>query len=375
MTNYYKILNVSQDASASEIKKAYHKLAKKYHPDNYAGSKKEALDRMSEINEAYDVLMDETKRVLYSQDYKQRNARGENTSTGNTTAGNTTARESSAPKKEAFSSNTNSTFHEDSFSSKEGDTSHEESFSSAKTVSHEKSSPPPPTYRAKPQKGCVGCFGKILKYCLFLLVIFFLAKHFHLWDRITSLINQPATTENSDKEASSELPEGTINRYFDALRESDANTAITQLKDSSYAEATKAISDLYQAIRKDDRYFQVFKEIPKFTMNCDTVNVDKTKAEIAVTIQNINCYEFMSFLFSSVDSDEAIEELSQEELDLMINEMLENKAAYSSASVCIFKLEKADKLWKISNIDDIDAMTSILTGKIDLLVRAIDGDE
>lgn len=375
MIDYYKILNVSRDASASEIKKAYHKLAKKYHPDNYAGSEKEASERMSEINEAYDVLMDETKRFLYNQDYKQRNAQGENTSTENTTAGNTTERENSTPKKETSSSNTNSTFHEATSSSKEGDTSHREPFSSTKATSYEETMPPPPTYKAKSSKGCIGCFGKILKYCLFLLVIFFLAKHFHLRERIAFLINQPVTTENSDEASLSELPESTINRYFDALRESDTNTAITQLKDSSYSESTKTISDLYQAIRKDDRYYQVFKEIPKFTMNCDKVNVDKTKAEIAVTIQNIDCYEFMSFLFSSFDSDEAIEELSQEELDQVINEMLENKAAYSSASVCIFKLEKTDEQWKISNIDDIDAMTSILTGKIDVLVKAADGAE
>lgn len=65
--NYYKILNVSTSASDKEIKKAYRMLAKKYHPDMYQGDKKIAQDRMQEINEAYDVLSDESKRKDYDK--------------------------------------------------------------------------------------------------------------------------------------------------------------------------------------------------------------------------------------------------------------------------------------------------------------------
>lgn len=346
MIDYYRILNISPDASLDEIKKAYRKLAKKYHPDNYAGSEKEAYDYMLKINEAYDVLMDETKRFLYNQESKQKDACEKNTSTENATT-----RDSSTPKKE-------------------------NSFSNVNTSSHEETSPSS-TYKARPQNGCVGCFGKVFKYCLFLIVVFFLVKHFHLWNRIESFIKQPDISQNSDKETSDESPENSIKKYFDALRESDINTATTLLKDYSYSEATKTISDLYQAVRKDDRYYQIFKEIPKFTIHCDAVNCnsDKTKAEIAVTIQNIDCYKFMTFLFTSFDSDAALESLSQEELDLAISDMLENKVNYSTASVFIFEMEKTDELWKISKINDIDVMTSVLIGKVDLLINATDSDE
>ena len=61
---YYKILGVAKTASADEIKKAYRKLALKYHPDKNPGSK-EAEAKFKDINEAYAVLSDEKKRKEY----------------------------------------------------------------------------------------------------------------------------------------------------------------------------------------------------------------------------------------------------------------------------------------------------------------------
>jgi len=64
--DYYKILGVERNASADDIRKAYRKLAMKYHPDRNPGDKS-AEDRFKDINEAYQVLSDKEKRARYDQ--------------------------------------------------------------------------------------------------------------------------------------------------------------------------------------------------------------------------------------------------------------------------------------------------------------------
>src|SRR3954449_1504337 len=64
-TDYYKVLGVDKKASQEEIKKAYRKLARKYHPD--ANKEPGAEDRFKQISEAYDTLSDPDKRKRYDR--------------------------------------------------------------------------------------------------------------------------------------------------------------------------------------------------------------------------------------------------------------------------------------------------------------------
>jgi curved DNA-binding protein len=76
--DYYKILGVDRKASVDEIRKAYRKLAKQYHPD-YNPNNEQAEDRFKEINEAYEVLSDSKKRSHYDRvgsDYSSWQRRG-----------------------------------------------------------------------------------------------------------------------------------------------------------------------------------------------------------------------------------------------------------------------------------------------------------
>ena len=64
--DYYEVLGLSKGCSEEELKKAYRKLAKKYHPDVNPGDK-DAESKFKEINEAYGILSDPEKKARYDQ--------------------------------------------------------------------------------------------------------------------------------------------------------------------------------------------------------------------------------------------------------------------------------------------------------------------
>src|SRR5437667_2384584 len=89
--DFYKILGVKRDAKPEEIKKAYRRLARKFHPDVNPGDKS-AEDRFKLTTEAHDILSDPKKRKVYdrfgeySESLADAAARGHGPSTGGRTA-------------------------------------------------------------------------------------------------------------------------------------------------------------------------------------------------------------------------------------------------------------------------------------------------
>jgi len=81
--DYYKTLGIDKNASKDEIKKAFRKLAQKYHPDKSGGDQQ----KFKEINEAYNVLSNDTKRAEYDRFGKTTSGAGSNTGGGYGSAG------------------------------------------------------------------------------------------------------------------------------------------------------------------------------------------------------------------------------------------------------------------------------------------------
>ena len=80
--DYYRILEIKEDADFSDIKKKYRKLAIKYHPDKNPGDD-EAVKKFREITEAYEILGDEKKRKEYDNKRKFKNGQENNKNKNN----------------------------------------------------------------------------------------------------------------------------------------------------------------------------------------------------------------------------------------------------------------------------------------------------
>ncbi|NXK29300.1 DNJB8 protein, partial [Arenaria interpres] len=71
MVDYYKVLGLQRSASQDDVKKSYHKLALKWHPDKNPSNKEEAEKKFKAVAEAYEILSDPEKRLHYDMSVKE----------------------------------------------------------------------------------------------------------------------------------------------------------------------------------------------------------------------------------------------------------------------------------------------------------------
>ncbi|NXB20697.1 DNJB8 protein, partial [Rhagologus leucostigma] len=82
MVDYYEVLGLQKEASQNDIKKSYHKLALKWHPDKNPRNKEEAEKKFKEIVEAYEILSDPQKRSLYDKSVEESRGHRERAAAG-----------------------------------------------------------------------------------------------------------------------------------------------------------------------------------------------------------------------------------------------------------------------------------------------------
>ncbi|NXK03039.1 DNJB8 protein, partial [Herpetotheres cachinnans] len=82
MVDYYKVLGLQKSASQDDVKKSYHKLALKWHPDKNPSNKEEAEKKFKAVAEAYKVLSDPQKRLLYDRSVKKSRSHRGRSATG-----------------------------------------------------------------------------------------------------------------------------------------------------------------------------------------------------------------------------------------------------------------------------------------------------
>ena len=326
MTNYYEVLNVKENASQNDIKKAYRKLAKKYHPDNYKGSEKEAEEYMSRINEAYDTLVDEEKRATYDAEYKR-------------------------------SKNINQTSWNTSYTDY---TSKSDWQRTSSQWTDDFDFPPKREYRShKTKRTTHKAFFKPIKYCVCVIVLLFYIAQYDIPGKIVDILTM-------NRDTTVETAKGCLNCYFQAIREHDADTVKTFFltRDYDVYNSTAILILKYAEGNEDQKYYPLFKEFSNFEVTMDNVtyNEDKTEATITTTIQNINCYT----IFMEVSkSDSSYSFNPDRQTNSVIRTILEeDRENYLTTSTCTFTLIKNNDLWTINKIEPVENLLSILIGNM-----------
>lgn len=398
MIDYYTILQIEENATQDEIKHAYHKMARLFHPDNFNGSQEEAAEQMTKINEAYKILSDINKRAVYDADRQlKRGSSNINDDSSKKNNNMFTEEEKSNSVNEDSSTEPKVNAAPETHSSAEKtDTANTDN-----TIKSDNSS----------NQGCFSCLATIIKWAVCIGILYFIFNHWDFTDKNkeTSSTNQPLTTyeqsqnnaeeknkkANQSQDSSKEekidqsvklKPKKVVENYFKYMKNGKVNKA-NELFDSeadknfqsfTVAEYNQVITDLYYGFEKDIPTYPLFEEIRKFRYNITDSHSDKDKGytEVNVEIENCDVTLLFGMLLEANSYENILETLSDSKLQkLLKNAIKQYKSSCMISTNVTFVLKKNQEgYWKISSISPLKDFSTVMVGQVDELVLSLNGE-
>ena len=352
MIDYYSILQVEETASQEEIKHAYHKMVRLFHPDNFNGSKEEVEKQMFKINEAYEILSDKEKREEYD---KKRGIK------------------LSEPK---------SPVHDDS--------QNDYKYSDVNTEFRD--NVPAKSDMTDTSGGCSSCLAKLIEWAIYIGILCFVIDFFNLDDKLDKLIDKTGISKVVDKDSSkgelSQLqPNEIIDNYFEYLREGNDESANNlfsidasqNFQSCTVQEFNKTIVDLYYGFEKDIPMYPLFKEIRNFDYAITGVEINNNgeKAIVEIKIENCDVALIAGLLLQADSFDHVMENMSDSELQTLFQSTIEQyKETCLISTEATFMLQKDNEGgWKINSITPLKDFSTVIVGQAADLVLMLNGEE
>lgn len=371
MLDYYSTLQIEEDATQDEIKQAYHKMARLFHPDNFKGSQKEAAEQMAKINEAYQTLSDIDKRAVYDADRQLKSGKPNRDN-----------------NKKYDRREENDTYSETA----KTNSANADSSTNPKSDHVNVENPAKNNLDTSPKKGCSSCLAKIIEWAIYIGILYFVVSHFHLADKAKSLLNSFNLSEFGSEEKNADKliglkPEEVVEQYFKYIKNGEdveADNLFREEADENFqtctvAEYNKVIVDLYYGFEKDIPTYPLFEEIRNFNYAVSGINVDEKEgyAEINIEIENCDIALLFGMVIEADGDGNILGTVSDSELQkLFRNAIKKYKDSCVINTDAIITLKKdQDGCWKIDSISPLKDFSTVITGQADDLVLILNGEE
>lgn len=324
MNNYYSVLQIEQTASQEEIKQAYHKMARLFHPDNFNGSREMAEEQMAKVNEAYAILSDVEKRKRYDMDLNNRE--NENHATVDRT-----------------------------------DTS------------------PSDTNVASKEKKESSCLTKVIEWAIFLGVLCFVVNHFNLGEIVKAFLgnNGDAYEQSADsKEGTKKIvePDQLVENYLELMRHGDnknadklfLKTADQNFQTCTVSEYNQTVANMYYGFDEDIPTYPLFEEIRNFeyVINGVESSPDGNTAKVNIDIQNCDISLVFGLILQADESENMLAGMSDLELQQLFRNAIANyrETCLISTNATFFVERIENGSWRIDSISPLKDFSTVLVG-------------